>query len=241
MKIWIFSFCRNEERMLPWYLRHYERFAERILVWDDHSWDGSFEILKHHPKVTVYPWPYDSGLNDEMMNRFAMATAPGLTQHNKCDWWMWVDIDEFIYHPQMEDALDMGGYYDAIIPIGYNMMSANGLPVDDGKSQLTDLLRTGVAAPVYSKPVIVRQGRQVYWDRGRHHFENCPLTVNPYTGIKLLHYRYLGADYTRVRNARNYAAVGPDKQAAWSCAPDYKGEGSPEWVLAAQKGAFEVI
>jgi hypothetical protein len=35
--------------MLPYYLRHYERFCEQIVVYDNASDDGSQEIVVSHP------------------------------------------------------------------------------------------------------------------------------------------------------------------------------------------------
>jgi len=39
----------------PVLLRHYETVAERIFVWDDQSDDGTTEMLKAHPLVTLLP------------------------------------------------------------------------------------------------------------------------------------------------------------------------------------------
>jgi hypothetical protein len=65
--------------------------------------------------------------------------------------------------------------------------------------------------------------------------------------MKLLHARYFGADYTRSKNAKNYARCGllsGDKGAAWSCSPGYDGadkEHSPQWAEFARTVAFNVV
>ena len=30
MKIWAYAICWNEEKILPYYLRHYEKFCDKI-------------------------------------------------------------------------------------------------------------------------------------------------------------------------------------------------------------------
>jgi hypothetical protein len=93
----------------------------------------------------------------------------------------------------------------------------------------------GVAAPVYSKPVIFDPRIKINWIRGKHDLENCDPVVGRETGMKLLHARYFGADYTRSKNAKNYARCGllsGDKGAAWSCSPGYDGatRSTLEWA-----------
>jgi hypothetical protein len=134
---------------------------------------------------------------------------------------------------------------EVIKPDGYNM-TGNGLPKDDGR-QIWEIAPMGVAAPVYSKPVVFQPHIKINWIRGKHALENCKPVVNETTPLKLLHYRYMGADYTRAKNAKNYARCGllsGDKGAAWSCSPGYDGpdkEHSPQWAEFAKTKAFNVI
>ena len=48
MKIHLYTMCWNERRMLPFFLRHYEQFCERMIVYDNGSDDGSQAIIKAH-------------------------------------------------------------------------------------------------------------------------------------------------------------------------------------------------
>jgi hypothetical protein len=70
------------------------------------------------------------------------------------------------------------------------------------------------------------------------------LSVTREPKLKLLHYRYLGYEYTRMKNAKNYERCGlknGDKGAAWSCAPGYNGEHSPIWAKKAIQNAINVV
>src|ERR1700722_20355846 len=53
LRIHVYSICWNERRMIEYFLRHYETFAERIVIYDDDSDDGTKEILLAHNKVEV--------------------------------------------------------------------------------------------------------------------------------------------------------------------------------------------
>jgi hypothetical protein len=122
-------------------------------------------------------------------------------------------------------------------------MTGEGLPKDDGLSQLWQVRRFGVAAPIYSKPVVFRPFAKVRWNRGKHALESgC--TVTPKPQLKLLHYRYLGGAYTAQRNARNFERCRldtGDKNAAWTCAPNYKGEHSVQWAEGIKDCRWNVI
>ena len=57
MTIHVYNIVHNEEFLLPYYLRHYEQFADKIFIFDDESTDRTAEIAKAHPKVTYLKYP----------------------------------------------------------------------------------------------------------------------------------------------------------------------------------------
>ena len=242
MKIFVFSLCRNEADILPFYLRHYSAFADRIFVWDDQSTDGSRELLLANPKVTLNDWSHDSGIDEDLFLQFAYATYP--LARGQADWVIWVDCDEFIYDPDLEGVLREAQeqQYEVVQTVGFNM-AGDGLPADDGR-QIWEILVNGVSAPVYSKPVVFRPECEIRWNRGKHDLEQCNVRLSPLPMLKLLHYRYLGAEYTRRKNLKNYDRVGlktGDKSHGWSCSPDWKGDHSPEWAEAIKAKAYPVV
>jgi len=242
MRIVVCSMCYNERDMLPFYLRHYETIANEIHVWDDRSNDGSRELLAGHPLVKLHEWDEDNGISEDSFLRLAHETYP--TFAGKFEWVIWPDIDEFVYHRSLKFILAeaLQSRCKILATTGYVMMH-EGLPKDDGTSQIWQLAPNGIYSLVYSKPIVFQPDVRLQWIRGKHGLENTP--TNPVdVGLKLLHYRYLGYEYTRQRHARNYARCGlkdGDKAAAWSCNSTWKGDYSPEWVKEVFGTAQNVI
>lgn len=239
VKLRIVSVCWNEREMLPFYLRHYEQHADEIIIYDDASDDGSRVLACCCPIVQLRDWPFPSGLHDDQMMSL-WQTAMQEAQQEGVDWVAFPDIDEILWRRDgLRHACEIANARgdEVIASEGWNMVG-DGLPADDGTSQVYELLQTGVRAPVYSKPIIVKPGSKVSWNRGRHALENCAPRMSKNPLVKLLHYRYLGHDYTARRNARNYERVGADKGCAWSNAPDYHGEHSAQWAEGAKSHAL---
>jgi len=198
----VFCWMKNEEDMVPFFLRHYA-FADKLVVWDNESTDGTRAALEKDSRVEVREWATGGEMRDlelaRMKSEEYRRTGPG--------WKIIVDADEFLWHPQIRRLFE---WYDSVgvtVPAttGYDMVSVD-MPNDDGKSLLTDLVKTGVPNPLWNKPCVVR-GDQVnvtYWP-GAHKVDKVSGRVMSATGdeLKLLHYRYMGMERT-ARKAQEY-------------------------------------
>ena len=249
----------NEAPLVPWFLRYYGQFAEKIIVHDDHSTDGTRDLLAGQKGVEVHDWTGDNGIDETQRLEWAYRCKTAMV--GQCHWLMIVDFDEFIFGPYKFEgevrgvlAEEMRRGTDVIQTSGFNMMHKDsdtaGVPpagLHSKDTQLWHLIPTGVYAPVYSKPVVVTPESKVDWHRGRHQLNECDIKLSLKPRLKLLHYRYLSPAYTKERNARNLArccAKTGDKGAAWSCEPkrdSAQQEGTSLWTARAQRECFNVI
>jgi len=52
-RVHLYTVSWNEQAMLGYFFRHYDRFVDRYVFYDDGSDDGTRERLQAHPRVEV--------------------------------------------------------------------------------------------------------------------------------------------------------------------------------------------
>lgn len=99
MIIHVYSIMRNEEFFLPYFLRYYSTFANRIFIIDDHSTDKTVKIAQTNKKVTILPFEYDISRGyDEDDHVESITKAYKKYSRGVADWVMFADGDEIIYN-----------------------------------------------------------------------------------------------------------------------------------------------
>lgn len=226
MKITVFTISYNEGYMMPFFLRHYSAFADKIVVWDEHSTDGTREAVKACKRAELRDWPY-KGLDDESF-RFVQSHW---YRDSDSDWVMWPDVDELLVHSDWRTSLWASKQcgINAITTPGFNMVP-DAPPVDDGRSQFYDLCNLGIPSENYTKTIIFSPRLKIDFDYGRHKICRAE-GLRAHQFGKLLHCHFLGLDYLTARNQRNYDRA-LDKRFAWNYAPKHNKAtqpGTPEW------------
>lgn len=204
MNLWVFCLLHNEAPLLPYFMRHYQTIADRIVLYDDHSTDGTPQLAAAYAKVSVRTYP-GAGLDDSEFVDFAAFAYR--EARDKADWAMWVDADEFIYHPDLRERLEHYQAEGVTLPhvAGYAMF-ANDFPSTDG--QIYDAVRVGVRYTAYDKPVVFSPNLELRWIAGKHTLaSDGGANRGGEAELKLLHFRHLGERYFAERNARNYARM----------------------------------
>jgi len=198
VKINIYSIMWNAEEILPYWLYHYETFAHKIFIVDDHSTDLTAEIAKAHPLVEYIPYEY-TGLNENEFNQ----TFYDLYNSNDSDWAIVADQDEFVINPNLK-------YKRGVLKTeGYTMVSDH-LPT--GSRQIYNELKMGFRTPTWDKPIIFQPSADILFGDGRH-------TVNQpsiESDIKLLHYKYLSPGYYFDHNAEGYKRIAGMDDKQWN-------------------------
>jgi len=227
---------------MPYFLRHYSTFVDRMIFYDDHSVDGTRDLISECSKTVLRNWPGSHGMVDDEFLSF--ANEQWKEARGYADWVIWVDADEFLYHPKILEVLER--YLNEKVQVpkinGFTMLSHK-FPTTDG--QIYEEIRTGFPDDVWSKATIFRDN--MVWNVGRHsmnHDRFKPRFSKDYE-LKLLHYRALGWDYLEARHSRNWERV-PEHCRAQNlgnnCSPGWVGHHGLEWFKAKfQEPLLEVI
>ena len=201
MIVHIYSLCWNEERLLPYYFRHYDAIADRYFIFDDASTDASLDILANHPKVKI--GRFHKQPESFVGSAYVFNNNIWKRSRNKADWVIICNMDEQLYHPDLLNYLkqckDAGV---TVIPAaGYQMIS-DSFPNSD--KRLCDLITFGMPYKKMSKFCIFNpnQVEEINYKHGRHYANPVGRVVYPHRrDLKLLHYKYLGLDYLITRFA----------------------------------------
>lgn len=224
---------------MPYWLRHYSSFCDKLIVFDEFSTDSTRHVVSLCPKAELRKWPH-RGLDD---NRFVEAVNTLYKEaRGKADWVIWADPDEILYHPEPLKVLSQSKA-DVLQATGYGMVTKEGPPKSE--KQIYEIVRRGVRQENYDKCIIWRPSIDIQHTHGRHTYPGkFPIggTIEQ-SPFKLLHYHYFGVEYTAMRNRRNYARS-VDKKFAWNYAPGHnenpKQNGSVAWVEAVLKNGHMI-
>jgi hypothetical protein len=197
-KIQVLILTYNEETILPYTLRHYKTFADRITVYDAFSTDNTRNICREHGAV-VLDWKTD-GLNDTIAKH---VKSTGWINDHRSDWVICADADELVYFPkgiqytlEQYDTLGIG----VVKTKGFEMFSET-LPTTSGQIY-EEINMGGHDDKWYGKPVLFspRRVRSINFAAGAHtctwidtngnDMPNPTAEVEPPT--YLLHYHHIG-------------------------------------------------
>jgi hypothetical protein len=203
--------------MLPYFFRHYDRYVDRYIVYDDNSTDGTLAYLKQRSNVEVRQFershPDSFVLSAQSLHNQAWKESRGIA-----DWVIWTAIDEHLYHP------DFLGYLQRVHESGVTAVPALGFQMlADSRPQTDDLLvkhhRFGAPFWEMSKFSLFRpdEVEETNFEAGRHIAKPTGRVVVPDTDELLnLHYKYMGVFATHMRNQKLFSGLGvTDKFNRW--------------------------
>ena len=94
LKLWIYTFCYNEEETLPYIIAYWKQYATKVIVYDNGSTDNSLKILSQYSWIEVREFNTENTFDPEKISQyksFCYADAIG-----KADYVMVCDIDEVL-------------------------------------------------------------------------------------------------------------------------------------------------
>lgn len=157
--------CFNEEDILPFTLRHYATFCDRIFLHDAQSTDRS-RMIAMNCGAEIIDWETD-GVNDML----AKTLKERSVMESRADWCIVADADELIYFPE-GPSYSLGSYeaqgLAVVKPHGFEMVSDE-FPTGDG--QIYDQVTLGAPDDKwYAKPILTMPGRlrSIVYSAGAH-------------------------------------------------------------------------
>ena len=210
-RVVVYTVAHNEAIMLPFFARHYA-WAEKIVVFDDESTDGTREALCGFPNVEIR-YVNGGGVLD---NGFLLRVKNNCWKEcrgKELDWVIVVDSDEFAWSTNIGETLRAASGEGATVLRPAHGFSMVGEFVPDGSASLPETIRRGVCSPGYAKPCIFMPDKieEINFSPGCH--EAAPtgeVQVKVDDTLTMLHYVYLSADFHvergRIRGERRSAA-----------------------------------
>lgn len=205
MNITLYTFLYNEEKMLPYFLKHYSQYVNKIVVYDNNSTDSSIQILNDWKDCEIEIRECNTD------NRYDEQTLINLKNNcwKECDsdYVIVCDVDELLYHPDLIGFIKRQEYVDYYTPTGYHMLSDE-IPTDYTK-QIYDIVKDGTPDFQYNKNVLFKREKvtETNYSPGAHgsSFQGRDRLINcSDVELKLLHYKWLSPEYV-VNKHEHYA------------------------------------
>jgi hypothetical protein len=178
------------------FVRHYEPFVERIVIYDEDSFDGSREFLQSRPKVELRRF-VRSNANSLEISKQAVQNHCWKESRGNADYVFIVDMDEHVFHPNIvEYLIEQKRAGATILPtLGFQMVTDE-FPAKN--ERLASTRTIGFPSDEYSKPCVFDPNaiEEINLSAGAH-------TAKPQGSVDfpekaellLLHYKYLGLEY----------------------------------------------
>ncbi len=181
----------NEEELMPIFLNHYEKICDKIIVYDNESDDRTAEICDSHPLVERRVYKTDGQIRDDI---YLDIKNNSWKDYRYYDWVCVLDLDEFIYHPNLHYFLESCKRKGISIPQtnGYSMWSED-LP--DSKENIWEVSSKGIRDTWYDKTPIFdpKLIQDINFKHGCHAcFPSGSIVYDKYPELKLLHYKNIG-------------------------------------------------
>ena len=195
---------------MPYFIRHYLQYGN-VVIYDNYSTDHSTEIALD-AGATVFQFNSGNKLRDDLH----IQIKNECWKDSKANWVCVIDMDEFIYHPDLISILD-NTEFTAFEPRWYEMFSRD-FPKTEG--QIYEEVTEGYEA--WPKLNLWRpsQLKEINFEPGCHLCKPVGNVKLNYveSEIKTLHMRHLGPDYIVSRNrdfAKRMSKVNKDNGWGW--------------------------
>ena len=229
MKINVYTLCYNEEVLIPYFFRHYGSIADRIVVYDNGSTDKSRDLVQ---LLGGELRDLDTGGEHSDRAQTKLKSTCYYESRGKADWVIVVDMDEFLYHPDFSGLLKSYMASGITMPkvLGFDMFSS---AVPSGPGQIYEEIFHGWRYWMYNKFEVFHPSIDINFSPGCHKaYPQGPVKMSDDAEIKLLHYRYLGAEYFKKRYVMRMNRISEDNvKNGWGIIEPKGGLSMGDWLV----------
>lgn len=165
MKIYAISVIKNEADIIEYSLTLASQWADKVIVYDNGSTDGTWEKVKALTLPNIIPYkqsnrPYSDGLRAEIFNAFKHELNEG-------DWWVIQDSDEIYEDNPRDFILNNKGYYHHIngkkVDFCFNL---NNIDSIDFHQYFENNLKHFIyfTPEAWSEPRLIRHRKRLKWE-----------------------------------------------------------------------------
>jgi glycosyltransferase involved in cell wall biosynthesis len=196
MTITLYTFLYNEEHILPYFLKHYSQYVNKIVVYNNQSTDNSIQILNDWKEceIEIREFNTDNHYDEQTL----MDLKNNCWKGDDSDYVIVCDMDELLYHPNLGEFIKKQGLVDYFTPTGYHMIGEE-IPTDYTK-QIYEIIKNGTPDNQYNKNVLFKRSNitETNYSPGAHRskFNGTTNLINcEDQDLKLLHYKWLSPEY----------------------------------------------
>jgi len=206
LKINVYAVCWNEEQRLPYFLRHNETFANRIIIYDNMSTDRSQEIIKSHPKAELRTYDTEGKIRDDVY----LFIKNNVWKHDEyADWVIVGDVDELIYNKNIIQRLReiQEGGYTVVEPKAYKFFRKE---FPDTEGQIYEQVYMGKECATKLCIFKPNELEEIGFTPGCHSaFPKGNVNVYTADDIFFLHFNFIGKEFIAKRRIEYSKRLSP--------------------------------
>jgi glycosyltransferase involved in cell wall biosynthesis len=193
MKIHAYAIAWNEEIIMPYFLRYYSEFCDRIVIYDNESTDRTPEIVRACPKAELRSWSSNNEINENFYLDIKQTCYK--ESRGEADWVIVGDADEFLFHPYLAERLEFYKNTGVTLPkvTGYEIVPNCEI---DPNANLPFVYQKGTRAASFDKKLIFNPNLEMQFAPGCHTMTNSPAgVVESQDSLYLMHFKKLNLPY----------------------------------------------
>lgn len=188
----------QEKDIMPFVIRHYQEFCDKIFIYDNHSKDGSTELAVSMGCEVI---PFGNQWFDDAEN---MKVKNECWKGSKADWVVVADFDEVLFYQygNLRENLKLLNMCGVSIPltIGWQIM-CDEMP-QEGLLEITN----GYEFENYSKSIIFnpQRIREMNYNPGAHRCNPMGYVIYSECELHVLHYKHIGGVQRTIDRYKTY-------------------------------------